>query len=246
MAATGSFRRYMKYVLLGIAVLLLLLPTAGAVTRGSTFTVSIYGKPATDYYVWLTGTHSMSGEPGDQPPVIVAGTENIEFDPDEGPYTIGSYRYSGGNGRTILEDVAPSSDTVSNTRYYAKLTTDSDGYGIVEFQTSSATADRTFTVKAQNPSAPGDEVPVKLGLPPTRATTTKTQTPSLPATVVSLAPTPPPQSPAPTTVVQMVTTTPVPSPTTTPAGSPSPEAAFGLPVIISAVIAGFLAMRRAD
>lgn len=253
MAGTGSSREWLKYVFFGIALILILVPpvAAGSVTRGSTFTVSIAGKPATDYYVWFTGTSSMSGEPGDQPPVIVAGTENLEFDPDGGPYTIGSYRYSGGNGRTIIEDVAPSSSTVSNTRYYAQLTTDSDGYGIVEFQTSSATADRTFTIKAQNPSAPDEEVPVKLGLPPTRATTT-TRTPTVPETTVIIpTATVPPASPTltpPVTTLPAATGTPVailtPTTTQTPPGSPSPGLPASVPVIVLALAAGIVLHRR--
>lgn len=138
---------------------------AESLTRGSMFTVSIAGRPATPYYVWFTRTSAMSGEPGDQPPVIVANTERVEFDPDGGPYVIGSYRFNNGNGRTILDDVAPSSATSSNTRYYAKVTTDADGFAIIQFTTSPATAQRTFSIRAENPAAPGESVPVHLGLP---------------------------------------------------------------------------------
>jgi len=251
MAGITPLSRWLKYLLAGVAILAILVPSVAAdsITRGGTFTVSIAGKPATDYYVWLTGTSSMSGKPGDQPPVIVGGTENVEFDPDGGPYVIGSYKYYDGNGRTILEDVAPSSDTVSNTRYYAKLTTDSDGYGIIEFQTSSATADRTFTVKAENPSSPGEDVPVKLGLPPTK---TPTATPSLPVTTVPLpTATTVTASPAVTTPVTLepVTTVPTagiltPATTQAPATSTSPKVPVDITVVIGAVSAACVLLRR--
>jgi len=213
---------------------------AGSVTRGSIFTVSIADKPATAYYVWFTGTSSMSGKPGDQPPVIIANTENVEFDPDGGPYTIGSYQFYNGGGRTILDDVAPSSDTVSNTRYYAKVTTDSDGFGIIQFQTSSATADRTFTIKAENPASPGDNVPVRLGLPTRKTTATIAATP-FPTTIPSLPPTTVPV-PATTVIVQHPTTEATPQPPAAPKTSPVTPVPTG--IVILAAAAGFLLMRK--
>ncbi len=118
-------------------------------TRGS-FSVKVTGLPNTQYYFWLTGTFSMSGEPGDQPPVVMANQANVRQDPPGGPYTIGSYEYSNGGGRTILDDVAPSSASMSNTNYYGLVTTDSSGQAIVTFLTSSATATRSFSVRAEN------------------------------------------------------------------------------------------------
>ena len=229
-----------------IAALIVLAPavSAGSVTRGSTFTLTIDGKPLTAYYVWFKGTFSMTGKPGDQPPVIVANTENVVFDPDEGPYVIGSYRFYNGNGKTIHEDVAPSSDTVSNTRYYAQVTTDYDGFGIVQFQTSSATADRTFTIKAENPASPGEDVPVSLGLP-ARRTTAITATPTLPATPVSL-PATPAEQPSPELKGSQGETQPTTPKTSVPVTSPSPQAPTGVPLIVLAVVAGILVQRRAQ
>lgn len=166
---------------------------ADSLTRGGMFTVSIAAKPNTAYYVWFSRTFAMSGEPGDQPPLIAGNTERVEFDPAGGPYVIGSYQFRNGNGRTILDDVAPSSATVSNTRYYAKVTTDENGYGIVQFTTSSATAPRTFSVRAENPALPDEEVPVRLGLPERTTAIMPAKTTGLPATTaaVLLIPTPP-------------------------------------------------------
>jgi hypothetical protein len=121
------------------------------VTRGQRFTVTVTGRPNTPYYVWVARTFSMTGEYGDRPPVIVGSTENVAQDPPGGPYPIGLYTYRGGNGRTIIDDVAPSTADISNTRYYALVTTDADGRAIVAFQTSPGTRDRTFSIKVENP-----------------------------------------------------------------------------------------------
>jgi hypothetical protein len=190
----------MKACISGIIALCMLCCTISAIipcasaedtlTRGSGFTVTITGKPNTAYYVWLARTFTMSGEPGDQPPVILSNQMNVVQDPAEGPYVIGSYRYNNGNGRTIRDDVAPSSSTTSNTRYYAQVTTDIDGVAIVGFRTSSATADKKFSILAQNPQSPGETVYVRLGLPAQKTTpaatapqptdTTPSPSPSLP------------------------------------------------------------------
>jgi hypothetical protein len=78
-----------------------------SMTRGSRFTATITGLPNTTYYIWLPRTFTMSGEQYDMPPVIADNTENFSKDPAGGPYTIGSYQYYNGNGRTILDGEDP-------------------------------------------------------------------------------------------------------------------------------------------
>jgi hypothetical protein len=135
---------------------------SGTVTRGGTFTVTVYGIPRTPYNVWPEGTSDMTGEPGDQPPVIVPGQADVMQDPAGGPYTIGSHPVSGGG--TIRDDVPPDSSTTPATSYYAEVKTDASGYGTVMFQTSSATAtDRQFHITAQNPADLDEEVRISLG-----------------------------------------------------------------------------------
>jgi hypothetical protein len=146
----------------------LLIPLVSAddtgLTRGSRFTITVTGMPHTPYYVWLTRTSPMSGEPGDQPPMLLANQVNIVKDPVDGPYVIGSYQINNGGGRTIREDVAPSTASMSSTQYYALVTTDNDGLAIVAFQTSSNTAMRTFSVKVENAqSAAKDNILVQRG-----------------------------------------------------------------------------------
>jgi hypothetical protein len=148
---------YLLILFLSAALLIVpVLASDGSLTRGSSFTVTVTGYPNTPYYIWLTRTSSMSGEPGDQPPVIAGSTAGIEKDPPDGPYTIGSYQYYNGGGQTIREDVAPSTASMSDTNYYAQVTTDSNGVAVVQFKTSIYTATRTYTVKVENPQNPND------------------------------------------------------------------------------------------
>ncbi len=57
-------------VILAIAIMgmILFFPLVSAddtgLTRGSRFTITVTGTPNTPYYVWLTRTSTMSGEPG--------------------------------------------------------------------------------------------------------------------------------------------------------------------------------------
>jgi len=228
--------RGITITLLAIVAFIIVVPASAAdepsdntLTRGSRFSVNITGSPSTPYYVWLTRTSTMTGEPGDQPPVIVAFQSNIQQDPPEGPYPIGSYRFNNGNGRTIRDDVAPSTSEQPNTRYYARVTTDTDGRAVVTFQTSSATATRTFSIKVENPSSAG-EVVIERGLP-TRIMTIPLPEPTLivpetttTATVILT------DSPPPPTIV----------PTTIPIPTSSPRSAPGYGYGILAIVAGIL------
>ena len=205
----------------------------GSLTRGSRFTVTITGAPNTAYYVWLTRTFSLTGNPGDQPPIIAGGQNNVQQDPPDGPYTIGMYSFNGGNGRTIRDDVAPSTPDMPNTNYYALVTTDRDGRAVVAFQTSSNTATRTFSIKAENPQSAASvflEPEVPLRIP---STPTTTPTPLLPTlTTIVTTSTMPTTSPLPATTV--MTTIPTPA-STTPQPTPS-----GTEVGILAIFGGII------
>nr|WP_321504906.1 hypothetical protein [uncultured Methanoregula sp.] len=176
-------------------------------TRGGRFSITITGTPNTPYYFWLARTYSMSGKPGDQPPVVQANQLRVAQDSPDGPYTIGSYAYNNGNGRTILEDVAPSSPEMPNTSYYGQVTTGADGRAVVTFLTSSATATRSFSVKTENPASPGssnalvEETVYSRTVPATPRSTPLTQadTPTVQQTPV----------PAPVTTLPATTTIPV-------------------------------------
>jgi len=237
-----------KYIFAGTILLLTLLlpilvPVAGAqgsgsLIRGNTFTVTVVGNLRTPYDIWLKGTHSMSGEPGDQPPIIVPGQVDVVQDPPGGPYVIGSTHINGGGG-TILDDVALTSSVVSATSYYAEVTTDLSGYGVVLFRTSSATAIQQFHIVAQNPADPNEDVQVVLGVPSRVPTPmmplplpTTMHTPLMPATTTPVPGTPVQPTPAPTPVT-LQTGTPTQNPV-----QETPVAKIPIPDFITIAAAG--------
>jgi len=238
-------------ILLLILVVLPALPgmaRGDTVTRGGNFAVTVVGTPRAAYDIWVKGTHDMTGEPGDQPPVIVPGQVDVQQDDPDGPYPIGSTPIAGGGG-TILDDVAPSSSVVPATSYYALVTTDIDGHGTVLFRTSADTAtDRQFHIVAQNPVNPGEDVQVDLGVPaPAPIPTTAQVVPlSLPATMespllpfptISMVPgTSVPSTPVPGTVPATATLI-TPSPEETPTET-APVQGIPLPGIVAIAAAG--------
>lgn len=205
-----------------------------SLTRGSRFTVTITGLPNTSYYIWLPRTSSMTGEPYDQPPIIADYLENVQKDPAGGPYTIGSYQYNNGNGQTIIDDVAPSTATMSNTNYYALARTNSEGQAFVEFKTTLETGLRSYSVKVENPdSVNSDNLQVEATVYSRKApsmvvfspdlTPEQTPTPITTPLIITVTATPPPPttqttSPIPTTTQKPLT----PSPTTKAAGGSAP------------------------
>lgn len=211
------------------------------VTRGNLFAISVTGRPNTPYYIWLTRTWSLSGNPEDQPPVIVSYQVPVTQDPPDGPYTIGSYAYYNGGGRTILDDVAPSSASMPNTSYYVQVTTDSNGQAVVALRTSSNTAAQKYTVKVQNPASPADDtVFVQNGDVTTKRGSVSigfATTPTLPFTTVS--------TPVPTTTVTVAETTiALLTPTTQPTAAPTQTAPSTLIPSISAFGLVILVMQR--
>jgi hypothetical protein len=147
-------------------------------TRGSPFTVTITGLPNTSYYIWLPRTFTMTGEPGNQPPYIADNQLNIRKDPSGGPYPIGSYQYNNGNGRTIRDDVAPSTATMPNINYYALVRTNNNGQAVVEFQTSLNTGLHSYSVRVENPgSVDSDDLLVQIRVFSRKATSVTIMTP---------------------------------------------------------------------
>jgi hypothetical protein len=215
-----------------------------SLTRGSRFTVTITGLPNSSYYIWLPRTFTMSGKPGDQPPVIADSILNVQKDPANGPYTIGSYQYNNGNGQTIRDDIAPSSPEMANTNYYALVTTDRDGRAVVEFQTSLNTGLRSYSIKVESPkSIDSDNLLIETRVysrkPPT--VTSLTQPPTREPLVSTYRETVIASQP-PTQVVEPVTSS--PSPAATPV--PTTKAPAGLyPVTCAVLIAAFcIGIRR--
>jgi PGF-CTERM protein len=101
------------------------------VTRGNAFSVVINGQPNTYYYVFVKSTQT------DPAPVIIGSQQDV---------TIGSdASYVTESGKT-LENSVPNKET----KYYAKVKTDSTGKRTVGFQTYSDTQDRRYTIRVEN------------------------------------------------------------------------------------------------
>ena len=204
-----------------------------ALTRGGRFSINITGLPSTPYFVWLTRTSTMTGKAGDQPPLIVPFQSCIQQDPADGPYTIGSYEINNGNGRTIRDDIAPSTPEVSNTNYYALVTTDTDGRAVIMFQTSSSTATRTFSVKVENfRSAANSDILIERGLP-SRIPTTVLKEPRVPTTEFLKTTSVIPEDSHSTATI-LLTTTPAPD------LAPTPRAGSGPGFFMVTLLAVFL------
>jgi len=232
-----------RYLFAGSLLLIALLiglaaaQESGTVTRGTTFTVTVSGNPITAYDIWPKGTSSLSGEPGDQPPVIVSGQVDVVQDPPGGPYTIGDHPISGGG--TIRGDVPPDSSTTAATAYYAEVTTDASGYAVVLFQTSPATATgRQFHIVAENPANLGEDVGVILGAAtPPPATVLPLPLPTTMRAPLIPSPTTIPATPVPVTTLPTTAPTITPLPTLTPAETTPPQGT-PLPAIIGVAAAG--------
>ncbi len=126
------------------------IPADLSVTRGSRFTTTISGPSYTSAYVWVHGTSGLSGAPGDQPPVLAAGQAGVERDPAGGPYTIGSYRFSGGGGKTLRDDVPLSPN--GGTGYYALVDLGGSGSVAVGWATSIVTKTGGYDIRVERSS----------------------------------------------------------------------------------------------
>ncbi|NMB79328.1 MAG: hypothetical protein GYA23_09580 [Methanomicrobiales archaeon] len=191
----------------------------------------------------------MTGEPYDQPPVIADNQERVQKDPAGGPYTIGSYQYNNGNGQRIIDDVAPASATMSNTNYYALVTTSTDGQAVVEFLTSLQTGLRSYSVKAENPrSVDSDNLDISIAVYSRKAPgmVVFTPTPTQPRVQAPQ----PVQSPVIITVTATPpavneTSLPVTQASLTPAPAPTKKAAAGIiPLAGTLAIAALCTWRK--
>lgn len=108
------------------------------VAPGESFHTVITGKPQGEYYLWMKGTGSMSGEAGDQPPMITSGQQNVTHDAPAGPFAIGAYVFSDGSGKTIRDDI-PHDKTWNGTQFYGMVKLDNAGQLSVLWNTSAAT-----------------------------------------------------------------------------------------------------------
>jgi PKD repeat protein len=117
-----------------------------SVIRTARFSVTIQGKPSTQYYLWVKDDGKALLPVTERPPSILPSAPVIQ-DPPAGPYPIGSHPVMGGGGATIRDVVPPS--TLDPTLHYASVITNKGGYATVEFQTWNATRPATYTLHVE-------------------------------------------------------------------------------------------------
>ena len=150
-----------------------------SVVRSKSFSVTVTGRPVTDYYLWIKGTSTLDGTYDNQPPLMVYNQEKVKNDafiPVTGPAiaVIGNYEYENGAGYSILDDVSKNVYTDFGTREYALITTSTSGTRTIEFMTTNWTKAQKYTIRVEqrfpitfpqdyyNGSYKNDEVDVKV------------------------------------------------------------------------------------
>ncbi len=154
-----------------------------SVVRSKAFSVTVTGKPKTQYYLWVKGSSSMTGGYDSQPPMLRDGQSGVFMDPDPvvgGPATlktagyVGSYNYEN-SGLNLLWDDVCSGNVQANQRVmkngtlvYANITLSDSGTRTVEFLTTNWTKAQKYTLRVEREEPVGsgnyksDEVDVKV------------------------------------------------------------------------------------
>ncbi len=109
-----------------------------AVVRNNDFAVTITGRPAQVYNLWVSGTSDTA-----RPPMIKEGQTGVSL----GAATVANYSFDT-TGRTIAEDVPVVAANATNP-WYAAVTTDDNGKRTIGFSTDAATNDKTYTIRVQ-------------------------------------------------------------------------------------------------
>ena len=151
-----------------------------SVVRSKPFSVTITGKPSTDYYVWVKSTIGMDlGAYNNAPPVVSKFQLNVR----DGNTVAFEYEYQNGAHKTIGENSAFTQEGCDSALpvgdpdcyySYANVTTNSAGVSTVGFDTSRNTKAQKYTIRVErnnnwdvaepyeNGDWKGDEVDVKV------------------------------------------------------------------------------------
>jgi PGF-CTERM protein len=150
-----------------------------SVVRSKTFSVTVTGRPVTEYYLWVKGTSTLDGTYDDQPPLMVYNQEGVKNDKMNIAGTaaivdIGNYQYENGARASIYDDVSVNQYTDWGTREYALIKTNPSGVRTIEFMTTNWTKAQKYTIRVEqrfpvttrtdyyNGSYKNDEVDVKV------------------------------------------------------------------------------------
>jgi len=135
------------------------------VTRSKPFSVTVTGKPATNYWVWVKSTSSMSGGEDDQPPTIPLNQLNV-YNDSPTVYTYSNFLPEG-KTNMVTQNVSLQvpQQPFRGTRYWAMIKTSDAGTRTIEFTTSNQTKAQKYTIRVENATAGDyktDEVDVKV------------------------------------------------------------------------------------
>jgi PGF-CTERM protein len=132
-----------------------------SVIRSKPFSVTITGKPATSYHLWVKGTSNMGGGLDGQPPLVNLGQDGVKMDPYQGSYAAQlayaqanpnsalGYAFQNGGGRLVFSDVSTSADTMNGTLAAVNVTLSSSGTRTVEFATTNWTKAQKYTIRVE-------------------------------------------------------------------------------------------------
>jgi PGF-CTERM protein len=135
-----------------------------SVVRSKSFSVTVTGKPSTQYFLWVKGTSAMDSSYDNQPPMINVNQLKVYFDNDvaaggfnpttgaaiASTHPIGNYEYDNGATANIYSDVASGGSNVFNrTRYYAMINTSTSGTSTIEWITNNWTKAQKYTIRVE-------------------------------------------------------------------------------------------------
>ena len=149
-----------------------------SVVRSKPFSVTITGKPATTYHVWVKGTSNLDGQLDGQPPMVTAGQDGVTYViiPDScnladatarkacviaaadaqtpastnprGSALNYSYQNAGAN-RVVYDDVSHVAETGYGSRVAVNVKTLPTGTRTIEFSTTNWTKAQKYTIRVE-------------------------------------------------------------------------------------------------
>jgi len=144
------------------------------VTRSKPFAVTVTGRPATYYWVWVKGSSSMSGGEDNQPPMIALNQLSVFNDTSTTPRDVtpvtgtkyGAFLPEGKKDPNYVFSQVPGAP-FNGTRYWVEIKTSDAGTRVIEFLTSNQTKAQKYTIRVENRTEgtddyTTDEVDVKV------------------------------------------------------------------------------------
>ena len=120
-----------------------------SVARTRPFSVTITGRPATWYNVWIMNTSGMNPDTsGNAPPIIAKSQLGV----NDGNFTTYNYLYQNGGGTNTVGMNAYGQSNVEDPAFsysYAYVKTTISGYATIEFITTNKTKEQIYTVRVE-------------------------------------------------------------------------------------------------